>query len=330
MINFINKIPKVELHLHIEGTLEPEMLFELSKKNNIKIPYKSIDEIKNAYKFNNLQSFLDLYYQGVEVLRTKDDFFNLTLAYFLKCKEQNIAHTEIFFDPQSHISRGIKLKDAILGINEAMQKAKDEFNISSFLIACILRDKSLDDGLKTLDEIYKFKDYIIGIGLDSAEINNPPLKFEPLFKKAKDMGFKLVAHAGEEAGANYIKEAIDLGVSRIDHGVKIDEDEKLIDYAINSHIPLTMCPLSNLALKVFDNLKDHNAIKLFNKGLLVTINSDDPAYFGGYLCDNFIALQNEFNLSKDDIKALCINAVSASFLDEREKTRLIIEILECE
>lgn len=328
MENFIKKLPKVELHLHIEGTLEPSMMLNLAKKNNIEIPYKNIQEVNEAYKFKNLQSFLDLYYLGAKVLKTKDDFFELTWAYMLKCKEQNIVHTEIFFDPQTHIKNGINLECVISGITLAMQKAKEELNISSFLIACILRDESLEDGLKTLDEIYKFKDKIISIGLDSAEVGNPPSKFAPLFKKAKDMGFKLVAHAGEEAGANYIKQALELGVNRIDHGVKIEEDEDLMTFAVQNAIPLTMCPLSNLALKVFNNLKEHNAIRLFKKGLCVTINSDDPAYFGGYLYENFIALQKEFNLSKDDIKALCINAISASFLDEKDRVELIITILQ--
>lgn len=228
MKTFLQNIPKVELHLHIEGSLEPKMMFDLARKNNITLKYKSEEEIKKAYDFSNLQDFLDIYYQGANVLQTKQDFYDLTFAYMKKCKEQNVVHTEIFFDPQTHTARNIPLKDVIEGIWEALQKAKEEFGISSFLIACILRHLSEDEGLKTLDELCLYKDKIKAIGLDSSELNNPPFKFKNLFQKAKEEGFLLVMHAGEEGSSEYIKQALELGVSRIDHGVRCEEDLELV------------------------------------------------------------------------------------------------------
>lgn len=322
MKTFLQNIPKVELHLHIEGSLEPKMMFDLARKNNITLKYKSEEEIKKAYDFLNLQDFLDIYYQGANVLQTKQDFYDLTFAYMKKCKEQNIIHTEIFFDPQTHTARNIPLEDVIEGIWQALQKAKEEFGISSFLIACILRHLSEDEGLKTLDELCLYKDKIKAIGLDSSEINNPPFKFKNLFQKAKEEGFLLVMHAGEEGSSEYIKQALDLGVSRIDHGVKCEHDNMLLKEIIQKQIPLTMCPLSNIKLKVFQNMQEHNILKLLQKNVCVCVNSDDPAYFGGYILENFIALDKAFKLSKDEVKKLCINAVNASFLQENEKENL--------
>ncbi|EAI7247519.1 adenosine deaminase [Campylobacter lari] len=322
MKTFLQNIPKVELHLHIEGSLEPKMMFDLARKNNITLKYKSEEKIKKAYDFSNLQDFLDIYYQGANVLQTKQDFYDLTFAYMKKCKEQNVVHTEIFFDPQTHTARNIPLKDVIEGIWEALQKAKSEFGISSFLIACILRHLSEDEGLKTLDELCLYKDKIKAIGLDSSELNNPPFKFKNLFQKAKEEGFLLVMHAGEEGSSEYIKQALELGVSRIDHGVRCEEDLELVKQLAKSQIPLTMCPLSNIKLKVFNTMQEHNILKLLRQNLCVCVNSDDPAYFGGYILENFNALDKAFKLSKDKVKKLCINAVNASFLQENEKESL--------
>lgn len=326
MKTFLQNIPKVELHLHIEGSLEPKMMFDLAKKNNITLKYKSEEEIKRAYDFSNLQDFLDIYYQGANVLQTKQDFYNLTFAYMKKCKEQNVIHTEIFFDPQTHTARNIPLKDVIEGIWEALQKAKSKFGISSFLIACILRHLSEEDGLKTLDELCLYKDKIKAIGLDSSELNNPPFKFKNLFKKAKEEGFLLVMHAGEEGDSEYIKQALNLGANRIDHGVRCQEDLELVKQLAKSQIPLTVCPLSNIKLKVFNVMQEHNILKLLKQNLCVCVNSDDPAYFGGYILENFNALDEAFKLSKDEVKKLCINAVNASFLNINEKEKLIKQI----
>lgn len=326
MKTFLQNIPKVELHLHIEGSLEPKMMFDLAKKNNITLKYKSEEEIKKAYDFSNLQDFLDIYYQGANVLQTKQDFYDLTFAYMKKCKEQNVIHTEIFFDPQTHTARNIPLKDVIEGIWEALQKAKSEFGISSFLIACILRHLSEEDGLKTLDELCLYKDKIKAIGLDSSELNNPPFKFKNLFKKAKEEGFLLVMHAGEEGDSEYIKQALNLGANRIDHGIRCEEDLELVKQLIKSQIPLTVCPLSNIKLKVFNVMQEHNILKLLKQNLCVCVNSDDPAYFGGYILENFNALDEAFKLSKDEVKKLCINAVNASFLNTNEKEKLIKQI----
>ncbi|EAI4429217.1 adenosine deaminase [Campylobacter lari] len=322
MKTFLQNIPKVELHLYIEGSLEPKMMFDLARKNNITLKYKSEEEIKKAYDFSNLQDFLDIYYQGANVLQTKQDFYDLTFAYMKKCKEQNVVHTEIFFDPQTHTARNIPLKDVIEGIWEALQKAKSEFGISSFLIACILRHLSEDEGLKTLDELCLYKDKIKAIGLDSSELNNPPFKFKNLFQKAKEEGFLLVMHAGEEGSSEYIKQALKLSVSRIDHGVRCEEDLELVKQLAKSQIPLTMCPLSNIKLKVFNTMQEHNILKLLRQNLCVCVNSDDPAYFGGYILENFNALDKAFKLSKDEVRKLCINAINASFLQENEKESL--------
>lgn len=319
-------LPKVELHLHIEGTLEPEMMFALSKKNNIPIPYKSVEEVREAYNFHNLQSFLDLYYAGASVLVSKEDFFELTWAYFLKCKEDNVVHTEIFFDPQTHTERGVEIKNVIEGITEAMRKAKEELGISSYLIACILRHLSEEEGIVTLKALLPYKDKIIAIGLDSSEVGNPPSKFKNLFSLAKQEGFLLVAHAGEEGDSSYIWEALELGVSRIDHGVRCSEDEKLMQYLIEKQIPLTVCPLSNLKLKVFKNPKEHNILELLRKGLCVTVNSDDPSYFGGYMNDNFKMLAEFFDLSEEEMCKMSINAINSSFLPQNEKEKLIQEV----
>jgi len=327
IIEFIKKIPKTELHLHIEGSLEPELMFELAKRNKIKIPFGSVDEIRNAYNFHNLQSFLDIYYQGSMVLISEQDFFDLTWAYLLKSKEDNIVHTEIFFDPQTHTGRGIEFGLVINGIHRAILKAEKELGISSKIIMCFLRHLNEQSAFKMLDQALKHKDKIAGVGLDSSEIGNPPCKFERVFKKAMKEGFLTVSHAGEEGPPKYIWEALDLlKVKRIDHGIRCLEDEKLVQRLRDDQIPLTVCPLSNVKLYIFEKLKDHNLKKLLNKGLIITVNSDDPAYFGGYLNTNFIECQTALNLTKEDIKRLVINSFRSSFLNEDEKKKWIVQI----
>ena len=320
IIELIKKIPKTELHLHIEGSLEPSLLFDLAKKNNISIPFKNINEVKMAYSFHNLESFLNIYYQGAKVLINEDDFFQLTWAYMLKAKENNIVHSEIFFDPQTHTDRGIKFDTVINGIYRAVLKAKNELKISSKIIMCFLRHLDESSAFKTLDSALKHKDKIIGVGLDSSEIGNPPSKFARVFNKAINEGFLTVAHAGEEGPADYIWQALDLlKVKRIDHGVQCFNDKKLIKRLRDEQIPLTVCPLSNIKLNIFKTLKDHNLKKLLDENLLIMINSDDPAYFGGYLNDNLIQCQNDLNLLEKDIKLLAINSFKSSFLEKKEK-----------
>jgi adenine deaminase len=327
MKEFIQLLPKAELHLHIEGSLEPEMMFSFAKKNNIQIPYKNIEDVKKAYNFSNLQTFLDIYYAGANVLITKEDFYDLTWAYILKCVENNIIHTEIFFDPQTHTQRGIAFKTVITGIKEALDDAKEKYGITSAIIMCFLRHLSQEEAFKTLEEALEFKDYIIGVGLDSSEIGNPPSKFEDVFKKAKEEGFKLVAHAGEEADVSYIFEALDLlDIQRIDHGVQSINSPKLMKRLKEKQIPLTVCPNSNIELKVFKTYKEHNIKKLLDYGLNVTINSDDPAYFKGYLNQNFINLYENLDLSQEDIIKLVKNSFNSSFISDELKEDYLKEI----
>jgi len=327
VIEFIKKTPKAELHLHIEGTLEPELMFRLAKKNNIEIPFNNVAQVKAAYKFNNLQSFLDIYYQGSKVLITEQDFFDLTWSYTLKCKEDNIVHAEIFFDPQTHTERGVAFDTIINGIYEALKKAKKEFGLTYKIIMCFLRHLDQEQGFEILDHAYNHKDKIYGVGLDSSETGNPPRKFEKLFNKAIEKGFITVAHAGEEGPPEYIWEALNLlKVKRIDHGVQCLLDKKLVEKLRNSQTPLTVCPLSNIKLKVFKKLKDHNLKEMLDKKLMVMVNSDDPAYFGGYINKNLIETQAALNLSFDDIRTLIINSFKSSFLKEEEKREWISKI----
>ena len=327
IIELIKKMPKAELHLHIEGSIEPELMFKLAKRNKVAIPFKSVDEVKLAYNFKNLQSFLDIYYRGANVMIEKKDFFDLTWSYMLKCKENNIVHTEIFFDPQTHTTRGVKFDLVINNIHDALVKAKNELGISSKIIMCFLRHLDEESAFKTLDQALAHKDKIIGVGLDSSELGNLPSKFERVFRKAIEEGFLTVAHAGEEGPPQYIWEALDfLKVKRIDHGVRCLEDEKLTQKLRDEQIPLTVCPLSNVRLCVFKKLEDHNLKKMLDKGLLVMVNSDDPAYFGGYLNTNLIKCQEALNLSKEDIKKLAINSFKSSFLSEGEKKKWIDKI----
>ena len=324
---FIKNSPKAELHLHIEGTLEPELMFLLAKRNNITIPFKNIDDVKKAYNFSNLDSFLKIYYEGAKVLINEKDFFDLTWAYALKCKEENIVHTEIFFDPQTHTDRGINFDIVINGIYKALQKAQREFNLSFKIIMCFLRHLDENSGFKVLDRAIAHKDKIFGVGLDSSETGNPPSKFKKLFKKATENNFITVAHAGEEGPPEYMWEALNLlNVKRIDHGVQCLKDDKLVEELSKTQIPLTVCPLSNIKLKVFDKLEDHNLKKMLDKKLMVMINSDDPAYFGGYLNKNLIETQTALNLSQDEVKTLLINSFKSSFLNEEKKSQWISKI----
>ena len=327
IIELIKKIPKAELHLHLEWTMEPEFMFELSERNKIEIPFKSIDEIRAAYNFYNLQSFLDIYYQGTNVLIKQQDFFDLTWAYMLKCEKENIVHAEIFFDPQAHTNRGIEFGLVINGIYKALLKAKKELGISSKIIMCFLRHLDEEEAFKTLDQALTYKNKIIGVGLDSSEEGNPPSKFERVFKQAMKEGFLTVAHAGEEGPAEYIWEALDLlKVKRIDHGVQCLKDKKLVQKLREEQIPLTVCPLSNVKLCVFEKLENHNLKKLLDKGLMVTVNSDDPAYFEGYINKNLIECQKVLNLSAEDVKKLVVNSFKSSFLDIDEKKKWIDQI----
>jgi len=327
IIEFIKQVPKAELHLHIEGTLEPHHMFEMAKKNNIKIPFSNIEEIKAAYKFNNLDSFLKIYYEGSKVLLGEEDFFNLTWAYALKCKENKVVHTEIFFDPQAHIKRGVDFNTVINGIYKALKKANREFGLTFKIIMCFLRHLDEASGFEMLDYALLHKDKIIGVGLDSSEIGNPPRKFERLFKKAIENDFITVAHAGEEGPPEYIWEALNLlKVKRIDHGVQCLRDKKLVEKLRATQIPLTVCPLSNIKLCVFKKLEEHNLKKLLDEKLMVMVNSDDPAYFGGYINENLIGIQTALKLSMDDIKTLIINSFKSSLLNEKEKKEWISKI----
>jgi len=327
ILEFIKKSPKTELHLHIEGTLEPELMFALAKRNNIKIPFKNINDVKDAYNFSNLESFLKIYYEGAKVLIKEQDFFDLTWAYLQKCKEDNIVHTEIFFDPQTHVDRGIKFDTVINGIYNALKKAEKEFHLSFKIIMCFLRHLDEKSGFKILDQALNHKDKIFGVGLDSSELGHPPKKFEKLFKKAIENGFITVAHAGEEGPTEYIWEALNLlHVKRIDHGVQCLKDEKLVQKLYDSQIPLTVCPLSNIKLKVFQKLEDHNLKRMLDKKLMVMINSDDPAYFGGYLNKNLIEAQASLNLSANEVKTLLINSFKSSFLKDEKKNEWISKI----
>jgi len=327
LLDFIKKSPKAELHLHIEGTLEPELMLSLAKRNNIQIPFKNIDDVKRAYNFSNLNSFLKIYYEGAKVLIEEQDFFDLTWAYVLKCKEDNIVHTEIFFDPQTHTARAIKFDIVINGIYRALKKAEKEFGLSFKIIMCFLRHLDEEEGFKILDQAIDHKDKIFGVGLDSSEVGNPPSKFEKLFKKALENNFITVAHAGEEGPPEYIWEALNLlNVKRIDHGVQCLKDEKLVEKLSKNQIPLTVCPLSNIKLRVFNKLEDHNLKKMLDKRLMVMVNSDDPAYFGGYLNKNLSEIQTALNLSQDEIKKLLINSFKSSFLNEEKKREWISKI----
>jgi adenosine deaminase len=310
MDSFIRALPKIELHLHIEGSLEPELMFKLAHRNNIDIPFESADEVRAAYEFSNLQDFLDIYW-----------------AYLLRCQQDNVQHTEIFFDPQTHSERGIAFDTVVNGLHRALEQGRIELGISSELILCFLRHLDEDSAFATLQQALPRRDNIIAVGLDSAEAGNPPGKFQRVFAAAADAGFKTVAHAGEEGPASYIRDAIALlGVSRIDHGVRCVEDPQLVQELVRGRMPLTVCPLSNVKLRMFENMQQHNVVELLRQGLCVTVNSDDPAYFGGYMNDNFLALAAAHSPSRAEITQFSRNAIEASFASEERKLELVASL----
>ncbi|RON32556.1 adenosine deaminase [Pseudomonas lini] len=312
MYDWLNALPKAELHLHLEGSLEPELLFALAERNKIALPWSDVETLRKAYAFNNLQEFLDLYYQGADVLRTSQDFYDLTWAYLLRCKAQNVIHTEPFFDPQTHTDRGIPFEVVLNGIAAALKDGEQQLGITSGLILSFLRHLSEDEAQKTLDQALPFRDAFVAVGLDSSEMGHPPSKFQRVFDRARNEGFLTVAHAGEEGPPEYIWEALDLlKIQRIDHGVRAIEDERLMQRIIDEHIPLTVCPLSNTKLCVFDHMSQHNILDMLERGVKVTVNSDDPAYFGGYVTENFHALYTDLGMTQDQAKRLAQNSLDA-------------------
>lgn len=326
-MDLLHELPKCELHLHIEGTLEPDLMLKLAERNQISLPYKSEADVRKAYDFKDLQSFLDIYYQGAQVLLHEQDFYDLTWAYLGKCVTDNIIHTEIFFDPQTHTSRGIPIKTVVDGITRALEDGERKLNVSSGLILSFLRDLDEESALKTLEAAKPHLSQIIGVGLDSAEVGHPPSKFKCVFAEAKKLGLRKVAHAGEEAGPDYIWDALhNLGAERIDHGVQAVHDVELLHYLRTHQIPLTVCPLSNIKLKVFENLNAHSLKELLNQDILVTINSDDPAYFGGYLEKNIRDTIDALQLSSAEIIKLIENSFKASFLPEGKKEKFLMQV----
>ena len=320
MKKFIQNLPKAELHLHIEGTFEPALMFEIAQRNQIKIPFKSVKEVEEAYKFSCLQDFLDIYYQGAQVLIKEQDFYDLTYAYLKKCAAQNVRHTEIMFDPQTHTDRGISFETVITGISRACADAKSKLGVSSLLIMSFLRHLSEEQAFKTLEQSFAFRHLITAVGLDSSEKGNPPSKFVKVYKASVNMGYIPLAHAGEEGDASYVWEALNLlKIKRIDHGNNALQDPKLVQEIIKRDMALTVCPLSNTALKVVENLKDHPLKKMMDLGLKVTINADDPAYFGGQINQNYIEIQKALSLTKDDLYLLAKNSFEYSLLARSKK-----------
>jgi adenine deaminase len=319
---FIRGLPKAELHLHLEGTLEPELALRLARKHGIALPYSTIEELERSYQFTDLQSFLDIYLAASRVLRDEDDFHALTAAYLRRAHEQGIVHVEVFFDPQSHTERDVALVTVLRGIRRALLQAERELGVTHRLILCFLRHKSAEDAMHTLVEALPHKAAIAAVGLDSTESGNPPQKFAAVFERARHEGLLGVAHAGEEGPADYVRDSLDiLKVQRIDHGVRCEEDESLMDRLARERIPLTMCPLSNVKLKVFARIEDHNLKRLLQRGLCVTVNSDDPAYFGGYLNENYLAVAHGLGLTRDELAQLARNSFEASFLPQPQKDR---------
>jgi adenosine deaminase len=318
---------KAELHIHIEGSLEPELMFALAERNGVALRYASVEEVRRAYDFSDLQSFLNVYYEATQVLLHERDFYDLTWAYLQKAADQNVRRAEVFFDPQAHTGRGVPFETVITGIHRAMLDAGQRLGISSALIMCFLRHLSAEEAMESLRSSLPFRERIVGVGLDSSEVGNPPEKFEAVFEEAREHGLLTVAHAGEEGPPEYIWQALDdLKVSRIDHGVRCVEDPKLVERLREEQIPLTVCPLSNVKLRVFDTIRDHNLKRMLDLGLCVTVNSDDPAYFGGYVGENFRAVQEGLGVTRDDIHRLAKNSFQASFLDVGEKQRLSNEL----
>jgi adenosine deaminase len=327
MVEFLRGLPKAELHVHIEGTLEPELAFRLAEKHGVVLPYSTVDELRRAYQFSNLQSFLDIYFAAADVLRDADDFHALTQAYLRKAKDQGVVHVEIFFDPQAHTARGVDLSAVIGGIHRALKEAERGFGITFRLILCFLRHLSAEEAMRTLEDALPYGNMIAAIGLDSSECGHPPSKFAAVFDRARSEGLLAVAHAGEEGPPAYIHEALDiLLVQRIDHGIRCEEDPELVTRLARERVPLTVCPLSNVRLKVVEGIETHNLKRLLERGLCVTVNSDDPAYFGGYLLENYLAVQQGLGLSKAELTLLARNSIEASFLAQPDKHRWMAAI----
>ncbi len=329
MKNFINNIPKAELHLHIEGSFEPELMFKIAQRNGIKLKYNSVEDLKKEYSFNNLQEFLDIYYEGAGVLINEQDFYDLTWAYLEKAHEQNIVHTEIFFDPQTHTERGVEFSTVINGIHKALEDGKTKLGISSKIIMCFLRHLDESEAIKTLEQALPYKDIIVAVGLDSSEVGHPPNKFERVFEKAIREGFLTVAHAGEEGPTEYIWNSMKLlKVARIDHGIRAIEDDELMKQLATTQMPLTVCPLSNLKLKAVKKMEDLPLKVFLDKDIMATVNSDDPAFFGGYINENFQAAADALDLTKEDIAQLATNSFKASFLDSETKQMYVAAVKE--
>ena len=326
MDTFLQGLPKAELHLHIEGTLEPELIFKLARRNGVALSYGSVEELRAAYAFEDLQSFLDIYYAGAGVLLTEQDFYDMTWAYLERAHAQRVRHAEIFFDPQTHTDRGVAFEVVLAGIRQALDDARERFGLSSELILCFLRHLSADAAMATLEQALPHRDAFVAVGLDSSERGHPPVKFQAVFERALAEGFKTVAHAGEEGPPEYITQALDLlRVSRVDHGVRCLEDDEVVARLVDAQVPLTVCPLSNVKLRVFDTLADHNLKRMLERGLKVTVNSDDPSYFGGYVGENFAAVET-LGLSRDQLGQLARNSFEASFLPDDAKQRLLGEL----
>lgn len=331
MIDFIRGLPKAELHLHIEGSLEPELMFEIARRNGVSLPYESVEDVRRAYAFTDLQSFLDIYYRGACVLLYEQDFYDMTWAYLKRAQADGVRHAEIFFDPQTHTERGIAFETVITGIDRALRDGRAQLGMSSELILCFLRHLSAAAAMETLEQALPFRDKIIAVGLDSSEVGHPPEKFTAVFDRARHEGFTAVAHAGEEGPPEYIWQALDLlKVARIDHGVRCAEDARLVQRLRANRVPLTVCPLSNVKLCVFERLEDHNLKDLLDLGLHVTVNSDDPAYFGGYIADNFIAVQQALNLDRASLTQLARHAFEAAFLSPEQKQAYLSELAQYE
>jgi len=327
---YVRALPKAELHLHIEGTLEPELAFRLAQKHGVALPYASVAELRAAYDFTDLQSFLDVYYALADVLQDADDFYELTRSYLQRAHEQGIVHVEIFFDPQTHTARGIAFGAVVEGLHRALTEAEHRFGITHRLIACFLRHLSAADAMLTLDEVLAHREVIAAVGLDSAEVGHPPSKFAEVFEHAREQGLLTVAHAGEEGPPAYIYEALDLlAVRRIDHGVRCEEDAELMRRLAREQIALTVCPLSNVKLGVFARIEQHNLKRLLESGLRVTVNSDDPAYFGGYLLENYLAVERALGLTSEQLATLARNSIEGSFLDAAAKRHWLAAIDEC-
>ena len=327
MEDLLRGLPKAELHLHIEGTLEPELAFELAERNEVELRFGSVDELRAAYDFSDLQSFLDLYYEGANVLRTERDFYELTLAYLRRVAADGVRRAEIFFDPQTHTQRGVAFTTVLDGLSRALDDGEAELGISSGLILCFLRDLPAEAALATLEEALPHADRLLGVGLDSAEVGNPPERFAAVFERARAAGLRAVAHAGEEGPPDYVRQALDLlGVERIDHGVRATDDPELLARLVRERVPLTVCPLSNVRLKVFDRLEDHNLPQLLAAGAAVSINSDDPAYFGGYVGENYIATQRALGLSAHDMVRIARSSLEATFTSAAHRQALLAEL----